>query len=506
MNTSPGANGLLSLGSDFERNNNEGLDRASTADLLVGDIDFTYSIWVKIETGGITQYIGGKGIGVGALNQFAWRIYVGGDDKVVWQVTDGTNVGSVTSNEALSVGVWALLIVWHDSVNNQVGIKISNNADKTANYTTGVLDSPSFFLKIACAPSNLGVAGSTFDGMMDEIGFWKKCLSVGEKATLYNGGLGRAYPYFSSPVVTTITSTDSMPSSSYPIPITITFGQSVTGFTIGDIVSVGLRLSNFTSVSPSVYTVWAAPTAASGTINIAYGVCNSLSDGQPNLAAAQFNVSSSLNLDYQNAILALNPISYLPLSETSGLTALDVTGNNKNGTYNETGKTLNQAGQHGASVLFSVASNYGIGFSSSLLAAINPREFSVSVWRKAQISSEEKVYEGWNAAGEYFAMEVRSLDNGIFLNEGGSEQVFSDLGNMVANEWSHLVLFNSESTGKVGLYLDGILYQVDRTLGGITPPLVTGVTGIASNVDGYYQHAAIFNHKLSQAEVNTICT
>lgn len=205
--------------------------------------------------------------------------------------------------------------------------------------------------------------------------------------------------------------------------------------------------------------------------------------------------------------MALSPLAYWPMRESAGVTANDISGNSHAGTY-QAGATVNQDGKYGKCVKFETTVNYGLTLPASLLTALDPREFSISIWRKAATSSEEKVYEGWNAANDYFAFEVRDLLNGIFMKEGGVQQVISSdvLAGVTENAWTHLVLFNSESTGKVGIYLDGVLKQTDRTLGGITPPITAAATGFAGNVTGYYQHIAFWNKKLSQAEVNTICT
>ena len=53
---------------------------------------------------------------------------------------------------------------------------------------------------------------------------------------------------------------------------------------------------------------------------------------------------------YQNAVLEDSPYAYYPLTETSGTTAYDISGNNRNGTYG-TGITLAQNALLGNGVL-----------------------------------------------------------------------------------------------------------------------------------------------------------
>jgi hypothetical protein len=40
-----------------------------------------------------------------------------------------------------------------------------------------------------------GNGGLPFDGLIDEMGFWKRVLNSDEHAALYNNGSGFAYPF-----------------------------------------------------------------------------------------------------------------------------------------------------------------------------------------------------------------------------------------------------------------------------------------------------------------------
>lgn len=51
-----------------------------------------------------------------------------------------------------------------------------------------------------------------------------------------------------------------------------------------------------------------------------------------------------------NAILALSPLGYWPLTETSGTTAIDYSGNSRDGTYSGTYTLNNETGADGQPV------------------------------------------------------------------------------------------------------------------------------------------------------------
>jgi len=89
----------------------------------------------------------------------------------------------------------------------------------------------------------------------------------------------------------TIDSTEPDPTSANPIPITVTFDEAVTGFTLSDVVVTNGTASNFQG-SGTTYTFTIAP-AANGTItvNIAAGAANDLA-GNTSLAATEFTIVS----------------------------------------------------------------------------------------------------------------------------------------------------------------------------------------------------------------------
>jgi len=90
-----------------------------------------------------------------------------------------------------------------------------------------------------------------------------------------------------------ITSSESSPTAADPIPVTVTFSETVAGFLVGDLVIANGTPANFTAVSGLVYTVNVSPTAPGAvTVNIAADVCVDAS-GNGNFAATQFSITAS---------------------------------------------------------------------------------------------------------------------------------------------------------------------------------------------------------------------
>ncbi|RKN06403.1 T9SS C-terminal target domain-containing protein [Aquimarina sp. BL5] len=86
-----------------------------------------------------------------------------------------------------------------------------------------------------------------------------------------------------------ITSTEGSPTDANPIPVTITFSESVLNFDINDILITNGSLTNF-SGSDAMYTVEVIPTTTGViTLNIDANVATSAS-GDGNLSALEFNI------------------------------------------------------------------------------------------------------------------------------------------------------------------------------------------------------------------------
>lgn len=189
-NTVGSTTGIISTAADFEASNSEYLSHADNADLSTGDIDFSFSFWVNAESFGSPWRIVAKG-GANDL-EYSLEGYGG---AAYWRVTSGTGFANDTAVQAtnagtLSTATWYYIVVWHDSVNNQIGICVNDGTPNTASYSAGTYDSGAEF-RIGTFPTY----GGDWDGLIDEVGFWKKVLSSQERTDLYNSGAGLAYPF-----------------------------------------------------------------------------------------------------------------------------------------------------------------------------------------------------------------------------------------------------------------------------------------------------------------------
>lgn len=193
-NTVQAASGIISGARDFERDNGELFTLADNADLSTGDIDWTIQAWVIAETlSAGANWIVSKRNAAGTAVEY--QLFYRSTSRFALQVFDGagTNRGTVQSDVlgAPSTATPYHIVCGHDSVNNLVFMYV-NGVAQTPVATSGAGgDSTSVF--------NIGAGGDSagfcWDGLIDEVGFWKRVLTSGEVASLYNAGAGLAYPF-----------------------------------------------------------------------------------------------------------------------------------------------------------------------------------------------------------------------------------------------------------------------------------------------------------------------
>jgi lysophospholipase L1-like esterase len=170
------------------------LIHADNADLSTGDIDFTVAAWVNLADKAALRDI------ITRLDDATHReyrlFYKQTIDRFDFYIANaaGAVSGEVQADILGSpvAGVWYFVIAWHDSINNKVYIQINNFASNNVNTS----DVPGDII----ASFRVGGTGlsNTMLGFIDEVGFWKRVLTVAERTRLWNGGLGNSYPFTSA--------------------------------------------------------------------------------------------------------------------------------------------------------------------------------------------------------------------------------------------------------------------------------------------------------------------
>ena len=189
-NTVGTAAGKISNARDFEANNAERFFIASNASLQTGDIDFTFSFWMNPETVGNFAVMVNKSGAAAADREYA--VYNSFANQLNFFIYDPAgNIVNVNSGVSLIVGTWFHVLVWHDSVANQIAISVNNATPVTLSHSTGVRTN-NFEFQLGARKDQ----GFFYDGLIDECGFWKRVLTPAERTALYNGGNGLSYDAF----------------------------------------------------------------------------------------------------------------------------------------------------------------------------------------------------------------------------------------------------------------------------------------------------------------------
>lgn len=209
-NTVLSSAGVVGDAALFVKSNTEYLSRASNASLQSGDIDFMMVLWVYPETlppESEGYHLVSKFLG--STNEYTLSINASVDK---FKLDYGS--GALQSSVALSADTWYFVVAWHDSVNNQLGIQINNGTPETTSYSGGATagNSP-FYLSLLTAP-NVG----EHDGLLDEVGLWKRLLTSDERTELYNSGSGRSCDYILNPPTPTPTATPTATATPTPLP------------------------------------------------------------------------------------------------------------------------------------------------------------------------------------------------------------------------------------------------------------------------------------------------
>lgn len=168
----------------------EYLGVASNAALQMGDIDFSVACWIFLDAFSINQArLIQKGVLISASTT-EYVLCITNTSSVQWHVSNGTTIAVAELPSApFATGTWYFIYAEHDAAADEIRLSFNNGSFTTAAHAGGAQVAENEF-------SLLGRSGGTGnDGRMDEVGIWKRKLTAGERASLYNAGSGITYPF-----------------------------------------------------------------------------------------------------------------------------------------------------------------------------------------------------------------------------------------------------------------------------------------------------------------------
>jgi large repetitive protein len=220
---------------------------------------------------------------------------------------------------------------------------------------------------------------------------------------------------------------------------------------------------------------------------------------------------------YKQRLRDTAPIAYWPLDELSGSTAVDISGNARNGAH--TGVTLLQTGMGdgGASPLYDGVNDYTNIYSASLAGAFNGAEGSAAIWLRVANSgiwtdvTARRAFVIQIDSGNRFRIGRSSTNSRIDCDySAGSTTKTVGISSLSSVDWLHFAITWSKSADQMKVYLSGAQSGTTQTaLGTWSGGALSSsacVIGAATTApvnawSGYEAHAALWTRALPAAEV-----
>lgn len=182
------AAGKVGNAAQFVQSNSEFLSIVDNPSISLGDIPFTFAIWLYIDSfPGYMRFIT-KDDNVGPeTREVMFLTHFDDGNKFYWGRPNSTLVAA-TSFGNPSINTWYFVAGWHDPDLNKIYIQVNNGTVDSADHTIGFVDGTAD-LKIGGSPTE----NLTWSGRIESPLFAKRIYTADERTWLYNSEAGRQY-------------------------------------------------------------------------------------------------------------------------------------------------------------------------------------------------------------------------------------------------------------------------------------------------------------------------
>lgn len=190
-NTVTSTTGLTyNTAAQFAQANVEYLSRASNSGLQTGNVDFWAACWAKFTTANDVDGIIGKANTFGTLgNTNEWRIYA--QSGIFGTFYNPSGIGVANAGVTPNTTDWYFIAIFHDAVNDLIGISVDGASYVTSSYSAGVNSTSTAF---AIGLGELGNTPRCHNGLVGPAMFGKNYIPTQDDiAFLYNSGAGRTF-------------------------------------------------------------------------------------------------------------------------------------------------------------------------------------------------------------------------------------------------------------------------------------------------------------------------
>jgi hypothetical protein len=173
--------GIVGDAANFDGTNTLSL-ASNSAVTLDGTTDFTIAGWFKTSSTA-TQTIVGKEIASSTASEYL--LFVTSGTNLYWRV--GNSSGTLIKS-GLSTGSWNFFVAQYDTSTGDIGLSVNGGSFITTAATPFTI-TDAFYL------GSRDNSSLFFNGLLDEVGIWKRLLTLLEITGLYNSGSGLTYPF-----------------------------------------------------------------------------------------------------------------------------------------------------------------------------------------------------------------------------------------------------------------------------------------------------------------------
>jgi hypothetical protein len=183
--------GKVGAAAQFTAASSEYLSVADNAALSMGNIEFTVSAWVYLDSKTATRTILSKRVGVGTGGEYS-LVYDNSSDRFLFAVFDSTtgiNIATANTFGSPSTATWYFIVGKVEA--GTLKVSVNGGAFDSVAKTVTIPDTAAPFL----IGAQQSVPTLFFDGRIDAVGIWKRALTSAEVTELYNAGAGKEYPF-----------------------------------------------------------------------------------------------------------------------------------------------------------------------------------------------------------------------------------------------------------------------------------------------------------------------
>lgn len=182
------AAGVITNSATFSAGNYLSIADNAALSMGTGQI-FTIASWVYLSATNVHQYAISKWGADTAHGEYILRHDGVTYNRFRFITSDGSTATGVNADTPIpDPNTWYFVICWYDGMRNC--IQVNNGTIYVSAAATGAQDLNNAFE----VGADTGL-GQSFAGRIDEVGIWKRVLTAPERASLYNGGNGRTYPF-----------------------------------------------------------------------------------------------------------------------------------------------------------------------------------------------------------------------------------------------------------------------------------------------------------------------